>query len=128
MPTTSISQFVSFFGESSSRFEFDSDFFSWARQTAKFEVRKFLTCKQSLNHASVGIEGISRSSVSRLAASLDEIVEAFRNRPLEGSYPYLQLDALHIKVREAGRIVAWPACTPWASTQTACVSRWASTS
>ena len=42
----------------------------------------------------LGIEGISRSSVSRLAASLDEIVEAFRSRPLEGSYPYLQLDAL----------------------------------
>ena len=53
----------------------------------------------------LGIEGISRSSVSRLAASLDEIVEAFRGRPLEGVYPYLQLDALVIKVREAGRIV-----------------------
>ena len=53
----------------------------------------------------LGIEGISRSSVSLLAASLDEIVEAFRSRPLEGTYPYLQLDALVIKVREAGRIV-----------------------
>jgi putative transposase len=52
----------------------------------------------------LGIEGISRSSVSRLAASLDEIVEAFRSRPLEGAYPYLQLDALVVKVREAGRI------------------------
>ena len=54
----------------------------------------------------LGIDGISRSSVSRLAASLDEIVEAFRGRPLEGVYPYLQLDALVIKVREAGRIVS----------------------
>jgi putative transposase len=54
----------------------------------------------------LGIDGISRSSVSRLAASLDEIVEAFRCRPLEGAYPYLQLDALVIKVREAGRIVS----------------------
>ena len=54
----------------------------------------------------LGIDGISRSSVSRLAASLDEIVEAFRSRPLEGAYPYLQLDALVIKVREAGRIVS----------------------
>ena len=53
----------------------------------------------------LGIDGISRSSVSRLAASLDEIVEAFRSRPLTGAYPYLQLDALVIKVREAGRIV-----------------------
>ena len=54
----------------------------------------------------LGIDGISRSSVSRLAASLDDIVEAFRGRPLEGVYPYLQLDALVIKVREAGRIVS----------------------
>ncbi len=53
----------------------------------------------------MGIEGISKSSVSRLAASLDEIVEAFRSRPLEGAYPFLQLDAL-LKVREAGRIVS----------------------
>ena len=52
----------------------------------------------------LGIEGISRSQVSRLAASLDELVEAFRNRPLQGPYPYLALDALAIKVREAGRI------------------------
>jgi putative transposase len=52
----------------------------------------------------LGIEGISRSQVSRLAASLDEIVEAFRSRPLEGPYPFLMLDALVVKVREAGRI------------------------
>lgn len=52
----------------------------------------------------LGIEGISKSTVSRLAASLDEIVEAYRSRPLEGAYPFLQLDALVIKVREAGRI------------------------
>ncbi len=53
----------------------------------------------------LGIEGMSKSSVSRLAASLDELVEAFRSRPLEEAYPFLQLDALHVKVREAGRIV-----------------------
>jgi putative transposase len=53
----------------------------------------------------LGIEGISKSEVSRLAASLDEIVEAFRSRPLKGAYPYLSLDALVVKVREAGRIV-----------------------
>jgi transposase-like protein len=52
----------------------------------------------------LGIEGISKSQVSRLAASLDEIVEAFRSRPLEGPYPFLMLDALVVKVREAGRI------------------------
>jgi transposase-like protein len=53
----------------------------------------------------LGIEGISKSEVSRLAASLDEIVTAFRDRPLSGAYPYLSLDALVVKVREAGRIV-----------------------
>lgn len=52
----------------------------------------------------LGIEGISKSEVSRLAASLDEVVEAFRSRPLEGLYPYLSLDALYVKVREGGRI------------------------
>ena len=52
----------------------------------------------------LGIEGISKSEVSRLAASLDEIVDAFRNRPLAGAYPFLALDALVVKVREAGRI------------------------
>ena len=53
----------------------------------------------------LGIEGISKSEVSRLAASLDEIVTAFRDRPLSGAYPYLSLDALVVMVREAGRIV-----------------------
>ena len=53
---------------------------------------------------SLGIEGISKSEVSRIAASLDEIVAAFRNRPLEGSYLLLALDALVVKVHEAGRI------------------------
>jgi len=53
----------------------------------------------------LGIEGISKSEVSRLAASLDEVVEAFRSRPLEGGYAYLMLDALVVKAREGGRIV-----------------------
>ena len=52
----------------------------------------------------LGIEGISKSQVSRLAASLDELVEAFRSRPLEGAYPLLMLDALVLKVREGGRV------------------------
>jgi transposase-like protein len=52
----------------------------------------------------LGIEGISKSEVSRLVASLDEIVEAFRSRPLTGGYAYLMLDALVVKVREGGRI------------------------
>lgn len=52
----------------------------------------------------LGIEGISKSEVSRLAASLDEVVAAYRNRPLESVYPLVSLDALVVKVREAGRV------------------------
>jgi putative transposase len=54
----------------------------------------------------LGVERMSRSQVSRLAKSLDAIVEDFRTRPLEGApYPYLVLDALEIKCREGGRTV-----------------------
>jgi transposase-like protein len=48
---------------------------------------------------------ISRSEVSRVCAGLDEQVEAFRTRPLEGRYPYLWLDAKIEKVRDGGRVV-----------------------
>src|SRR5881227_3291165 len=48
---------------------------------------------------------ISRSEVSRVCAALDEHVEAFRTRPLEGRYPYLFLDAKVEKVRDGGRVV-----------------------
>ena len=48
---------------------------------------------------------ISKSEVSRLCAGLDEQVDAFRNRPLEGRYPYLWLDAKVEKVRDGGRVV-----------------------
>jgi len=47
---------------------------------------------------------ISRSEVSRIAAGLDEQVAAFRERPLEGAYPYLWLDAKVEKVRDGGRV------------------------
>jgi putative transposase len=54
----------------------------------------------------MGIEGISRSQVSRMAAELDDQVAAFRNRPLDaGPYSYVFLDALTQRVREGGRIV-----------------------
>jgi putative transposase len=48
---------------------------------------------------------VSRSEVSRICAQLDEQVEAFRQRPLEGDYPYLWLDAKVEKVRDGGRVV-----------------------
>jgi len=48
---------------------------------------------------------ISKSEVSRACAALDEHVDAFRTRPLEGRYPYLFLDAKVEKVRDGGRVV-----------------------
>jgi transposase-like protein len=54
----------------------------------------------------LGSQGISKSQVSEMAKALDEVVEAFRNRPLDGGpYTYLWLDALCQKVPEGGRIV-----------------------
>jgi transposase-like protein len=54
----------------------------------------------------LGIERMSKSQVSRLAKSLDQIVEDFRTRPLDGApYAYLTLDALVVKCREGGRTV-----------------------
>jgi putative transposase len=47
---------------------------------------------------------MSKDQVSRICRSLDEQVEAFRTRPLEGSHPYLWLDAKHLKVRDAGHV------------------------
>jgi putative transposase len=54
----------------------------------------------------MGMSGISKSQVSRLCAELDDKVQTFLNRPLEGDWPYVWLDATYVKVREAGRIVS----------------------
>src|ERR671932_1965131 len=54
----------------------------------------------------LGMEGISKSQVSRLCAELDAEVERFRSRRLEGPYPYVWLDATFVKVRQDGRIVS----------------------
>jgi putative transposase len=48
----------------------------------------------------LGVEGISKSTVSRICTGLDERAEAFRWRPLEGAYPYLWLDARIERVRD----------------------------
>jgi transposase-like protein len=55
---------------------------------------------------SLGIAGMSKSEVSRLCASLDEEVRAFRERPLDAAYPYVWLDARYEHVREGGRVVS----------------------
>ena len=57
--------------------------------------------------AAMGAKGMSRSEVSRMAAVLDEQVEAFRKRPLgEKACPYVWLDAMYVKVREDHRVVS----------------------
>ena len=53
----------------------------------------------------MGMSGISKSQVSRLCGEIDDKIKSFLDRPLEGDWPYLWLDATYVKVREAGRIV-----------------------
>ena len=56
----------------------------------------------------LGLTGIDKSAVSRVCRELDAVVEPFRQRPLEGAYPYVWLDALSLKVRQTrcGRTTA----------------------
>jgi putative transposase len=54
----------------------------------------------------LGMSGISKSQVSRLCGEIDERVNAFLDRPIEGDWPYLWIDATYLKVRQAGRIVS----------------------
>jgi transposase-like protein len=62
----------------------------------------------------MGMSGISKSQacpersrrVSRLCEDIDQRVKAFLDRPLEGDWPYLWIDATYVKVRQAGRIVS----------------------
>lgn len=54
----------------------------------------------------MGLAGISKSQVSKLCKDIDERVNAFLDRPIEGEWPYLWLDATYLKAREGGRIVS----------------------
>jgi putative transposase len=54
----------------------------------------------------MGLSGIGKSTVSKLCKDIDERVTSFLERPLEGEWPYLWLDATYLKVREGGRIVS----------------------
>jgi putative transposase len=54
----------------------------------------------------MGMSGISKSQVSRLCEEIDERVTAFLDRPIEGDWPYLWIDATYVKVRQNGRIVS----------------------
>jgi putative transposase len=54
----------------------------------------------------LGMAGISKSQVSALCQDIDERVESFLSRPLEGEWPYLWLDATYLKVRKGGCVVS----------------------
>lgn len=54
----------------------------------------------------LGMSGVSKSQVSRLCEEIDGQVKAFVDRPIEGDWPYLWIDATYLKVRRGGRIVS----------------------
>jgi putative transposase len=54
----------------------------------------------------MGMAGISKSQVSRLCEEIDARVSAFLDRPLEGDWPYLWIDATYVKVRQASRVIS----------------------
>ena len=54
----------------------------------------------------MGMSGASKSQLSRLCGEIDDKVNGFLDRPLEGDWPYLWLDATYVKVRQTGRIVS----------------------
>ena len=54
----------------------------------------------------MGGSGVSKSQVSRLCEEIDEKVKAFLDRPIEGDWPYVWIDATYVKVRQNGRIVS----------------------
>jgi len=68
----------------------------------------------------MGLTGTSKSHVSRLCGEIDERVQAFLNRPLEGDWPFLWLDATYVMLREGRRAAivartngATMACSRW---------------
>src|SRR5918994_3670084 len=54
----------------------------------------------------LGMAGISQSQGRRPCAQIDERVKAFLDRPIEGDWPYLWIDATYVKVRQNGRVVS----------------------
>jgi len=67
---------------------------------------------------SLGMEGISKSEVSRICLELDDDVERWRNRRLEGRYPYLWLDGTYLKVRVDGRVTSQAVIVAYAIRET----------
>src|SRR3546814_17889042 len=54
----------------------------------------------------MGLDGISKSQVSRLCGEIDERVQTFLSRPIEGEWPYVWLDATYVKARRDHHIVS----------------------
>ncbi len=54
----------------------------------------------------MGMSGVSKSQVSRLCEEIDDRVKTFLDRPIDGDWPYLWIDATYVKVRQNGRIVS----------------------
>ena len=73
----------------------------------------------------MGMSGVSKSQVSRLCGEIDDKVNGFLDRSLEGDWPYLWLDATYVKVRETGRIVSVAVTWLWPSTTRAAARSWA---
>ena len=74
----------------------------------------------------MGMTGISKSQVSRLCVEIDGKVKAFLERPVEGDWPYLWIDATYLKVRRGGGASCRsPSSSPSASTATEGARCWA---
>jgi putative transposase len=73
---------------------------------AEADVQGVSTRKVEAVVQALGISGISKSEVSRLAAALDEQVDAFRTRRLDAVYPYVWVDARYEHGRDGGRVVS----------------------
>ena len=73
----------------------------------------------------MGMTSISKSQVSRLCGEIADKIAAFLNRPLEGDWPYLWLDATYVKVRASGRIVSVAVIVALPSAATADARCWA---
>jgi transposase-like protein len=68
----------------------------------------------------MGMGGISKSEVSRLVGEIDKRVNAFLNRPIEGEWRYVWIDATYVRVRQGGRIVNVAVCKTWPRKSHAC--------
>lgn len=73
---------------------------------AEMVVNGVSTLKVSKVIESLCGTSVSKSSVPEICKNLDKEVEAFRNRPLEGRYPFLTVDATYFKVRENNRVIS----------------------